>query len=208
MAMKLYGILASNNVRRAYAVALHLQLDVELIEVVPRTPAAQSPEFRRMSPAGRVPAFADGDYVTDESHAIMLYLAEQRPNTLWPATPRARAQVMRWICWGQAHFRQGWQPVQFERVIKPLLLKAQPDEAAVAAALPVFHQEAAILDGHLAGRKWLVDDALSLADFSIGASFSYAQPARLPLEPYAHIRTWLARLDELPAWRQTAPRPQ
>lgn len=206
MAMKLYGILGSNNVRRAYAVALHLGLDVELIEVMPRSPQAQTPEFRRMSPAGRVPAFADGDYVTDESHAIMLYLAEQRPGTLWPATPRARAQVMRWICWGQAHFREGWQPLQYERVIKPLLLKAAPDEAAAERALPAYHREAAILDAHLAGRQWLVDERLSLADFSIGAAFSYAAPARIPLEPYANIRAWLARLDELPAWRQTAPR--
>jgi glutathione S-transferase len=206
MAMKLYGILGSNNVRRAYAVALHLGLDVELIEVVPRSPDAQTPEFRRMSPAGRVPAFADGDYVTDESHAIMLYLAEQRPDTLWPATPRARSQVMRWICWGQAHFREGWQPLQYERVIKPLLLKAVPDEAAAERALPAYHREATILDGHLAGRRWLVDERLSLADFSIGAAFSYATPARIPLEPYANIRAWLSRLDELPAWRQTAPR--
>jgi glutathione S-transferase len=208
MAMKLYGILGSNNVRRAYAVALHLQLDVELIEVMPRSPEAQTPEFRRMSPAGRVPAFADGDYVTDESHAIMLYLAEQRPDTLWPATPRARAQVLRWICWGQAHFREGWQPLQYERVIKPLLLKTPGDEAAVERALPAFHREAAILDRHLAGRQWLADDSLSLADFSIGAAFSYAAPSRFPLEPYANIRAWLARLDQLPAWQQTAPRPR
>jgi hypothetical protein len=42
--MKLYGTTFSNNVRRAYA-ALHLGIEVELIEVRPRTPAANTPEF-------------------------------------------------------------------------------------------------------------------------------------------------------------------
>jgi len=143
--------------------------------------------------------------VTDESHAIMLYLAEAKPNTLWPGDRRARAQVMRWISWSLAHWRNGWQPLQFERVIKPLLLKGQPNQAAIDQALPIFHQEAKLLDAHLAGRQWLVGNDVTLADFSVASGLSYAAPAQIPLDPYANIRAWNARMDALPAWQKTAP---
>ena len=204
--MKLYGTLLSNNVRRAYAVALHVGAPVELVEVIPRTPAANTPEFRRMSPGGRVPAFSDGDFSTDESQAIMLYLAESRPGTLWPGDRVGRAQVMRWMSWSLAHWRSGWQPLQFERLIKPAFLKGQTDELAVAQALSIFHAEAAILDGYLAGRTWLVGQDVTLADFSVAAGLCYAGQAKLPLENYPHIRAWYQRVEALPAWQASAPR--
>ena len=203
---KLYGTLLSNNVRRAYAVALHVGATVELVEVAPRTPGANTPEFRHMSPGGRVPAFSDGDFSTDESQAIMLYLAEARPGTLWPGDRVGRAQVMRWMSWSLAHWRSGWQPLQFERFIKPAFLKGVPDELAVAQALPVFHAEAAILDAHLAGRTWLVGHDITLADFSVAAGLCYAAQAKLPLEGYGNFRAWYQRVEALPAWQQSAPR--
>ena len=204
--MKLYGTPMSNNVRRAYAVALHTGAPVELVEVIPRTPAANTPEFRRISPGGRVPALSDGDFSTDESHAIMLYLAETQPGMLWPGDRVQRAQVMRWMSWSLAHWRSGWQPLQFERFIKPAFLNGPTDESAVKQALPIFHAEAAILDAHLAGRTWLVGDAVTLADFSVAAGLCYAAQAKLPLDGYGNIRIWYQRVEALPAWQKSAPR--
>ena len=207
MSMKLYGVMGSNNVRRAYAVALHLDLPVEHIDLFPRTPAADTPEFRRMSPAGRVPAFSDGDFVTDESHAIMLYLAEAKPNTLWPGDRKLRAQVMRWMSWSLAHWSAGYGPVQYERVIKPFILKAAArsggDRSGHADLSP--GSEAA---GHspygqaMAGR-------LRRSRSRISAwlqGLSYAGPAKFPLEPYPNIREWYSRIEALPAWQKTAPK--
>ncbi len=204
--MKLYGTLISNNVRRAYAVALHLGLPIEIVEVLPKSPAANSPEFRRLSPSGRVPAFSDGEFGTDESHAIMLYLAEANPNTLWPRERRPRAEVMRWMSWALAHWRQGWGPLQFERFVKPTYFKGQPDEKIVEQALTVFHMEAKILDAHLVNRKWLLGNELTLADFSVAAGLCFAGAVQLPLENYPNIRRWYARMESLPAWQESAPR--
>lgn len=203
--MKLYGTLASNNVRRALAVARHLGIEVEHVDIMPLTPAADSPEFRRASPTGRVPALIDGDFLLCESHAIMLYFAGLTPNALWPQDNRARAQVMQWMSWSLAHWHPGWQPLQWERLIKPLIFKGETDAAVVARAEEVFHREARVLDAHLAGREWLVGAEVTLADFSVAAGLGYARPAALPLEPYANIRSWYGRVEQLPAWRATAP---
>jgi glutathione S-transferase len=204
--MKLYGTTFSNNVRRAYAVALHLGIEVELIEVRPRTPAANTTGFRRLSPNGRVPAFSDGDFRTCESHAIMVYLSESTPNTVWPAGRRARAEVVHWMSWALAHWRLGWQPLQFERFVKPRLLGGQTDKRIVEEALPVFHTEARLLNNHLVNRTWLVEEGLTLADFSVAAGLCHAEPAQLPLEAYPEIRRWYASINALPAWQNSAPK--
>lgn len=203
--MRLYGTLASNNVRRAMAVAKHLGIEVEHVDLMPLTPAADAPEFRRASPAGRVPALIDGDFLLNESHAIMLYFTSLVPNTLWPQDARARAEVMRWMSWSLAHWHGGWQPLQWERFIKPLLFKGTTDAAAVARAEEIFHREARLLDAHLAGREWLVGSGLTLADFSVAAGLGHARPAGLPLEPYGNIRAWYGRIEQLAAWQATAP---
>ena len=65
---------------------------------------------------------------------------------------------------------------------------------------------APVLDKHLAGRSFLVGDGVTLADFSVGACFSYAAVSGIPWGDYANVRAWCARLDEIPAWKNTAPR--
>jgi glutathione S-transferase len=203
--MKLYGTLASNNVRRALAVAKHIGLPVEHIDLMPLTPGANTPEFRRLSPAGRVPVLVDGDFALTESTAIMLYFANQKPNNLWPKENRAQADVLRWLSWSLQHWYAGWRPLQWERFIKPTFFKGTTDAAVVAEAEKVFHQEAKILDEHLAGRTWLVGNEITLADFSVAAGLGFAGPAQLPLAPYGNIRAWYARIEQLPAWQATTP---
>ena len=56
-----------------------------------------------------------------------------------------------------------------------------------------------------AGKTWVSQDRLTLADFSLAASFALAGPARLPIGDYVNLRAWLGRVQELEAWQKTAP---
>jgi len=58
---------------------------------------------------------------------------------------------------------------------------------------------------HLRGRKYLVDDLLTVADFAVAAALPYADKARLPLDGFVEIERWYAQLNELPAWRDPFP---
>ena len=60
-----------------------------------------------------------------------------------------------------------------------------------------------MLDGQLAGKKFITGDTLTLADFSLGAALNLAEIAHFPIEPYAEIRRWHAGLRALPAWQKT-----
>ena len=62
---------------------------------------------------------------------------------------------------------------------------------------------AAVLDKHLATRRWLVWDGVTLADYAVAAPLMYLERARLPLDAYPHLLAWFERVQALPAWRNT-----
>lgn len=204
--MKLYYFPPSANTRKAHAVAIHLELPLELQLIDLQKGEQHTPEFLKLNPTGRTPVLQDGDFILWESTAIIQYLASQVSNTLWPEDMKSRADIVRWQSWELAHWIQGCQPLQYENFLKQLLQLGDPDPQAVQRATEIFHKEATVLNTHLADRKFLVKDTLTLADFSVASSLTYAVPGRFPLEDYPHIRSWYARIEELPAWQKTAPR--
>ncbi|MEM6518998.1 MAG: glutathione S-transferase family protein [Cyanobacteria bacterium P01_D01_bin.71] len=204
--MKLYYFPPSPNTRRVHAVALQLQLPVELAFVDLQKSEQQHPRFLQLNPTGRVPVLQDDELVLWESTAIMQYLASQVPNALWPENIALRADIMRWQSWQLAHWQRACQPLQFERVIKQILQLGDPDPDVVDSATANFHREAKVLNEHLASRSYLVAQTLTLADFAVASDLTYAVPGQFPLVHYPHIRAWYERLEQLPAWQQTAPR--
>jgi hypothetical protein len=55
----------------------------------------------------------------------------------------------------------------------------------------------------LKGKKFVTGDALTVADFSLGAPVNLADMGHFPIEPYAEIRRWLRTLRALPPWQKT-----
>jgi glutathione S-transferase len=208
MTMMLYGFPPSPNTWKVRAVAAHLGIPVELEFVDLSQGRQRAPEYLALNPTGRTPVLVDGDFVLWESNAIMQYLADQKPNRLWPNDARSRADIMRWQSWQLAHWsKEGCEPLIFQRLVKKLLNLGPPDEAAVAGGIEAFNREARVLEGHLVKRSYLVGSEVTLADFSVAAPLFYAKEADLPLASYPQVRDWFARVAALPAWRDSAPTP-
>ena len=113
---------------------------------------------------------------------------------------------MRWQSWHLQHWSRGTTILIFENLVKKIMNLGEPDPKAVAQGTELFHQDAAVLDKHLEGRPYLVNDALTLADFTVAAALVHAEPAKIPLEKYGNIRRWFGAQVALPAWTETAPR--
>ena len=77
--------------------------------------------------------------------------------------------------------------------------------AMVEEANGYIRKYGAILNDHLRGRRYVVDDALTIADFAVGAALPYAERAKSPLDGFTEIARWADRLNELPAWRDPFP---
>jgi glutathione S-transferase len=204
--MKLYTFPASPNARKVAIVAAHLGMPLEAVIVDLAKKETHTPEFLALNPNGKIPVLVDGDFVLWESNAIIQYIAGKKPNSLWPDDARARADITRWQCWQLAQWMEGVFALTRENLLKPMLMKMEPDAEQVKRGEEAFRRDAAVLDAHLARHPYLVNDALTLADIAVGTYLMYAVPAKMPIGSYKNIQAWFARIEALPAWQQTAPK--
>ena len=204
--MKLYFHPMSGNSRRVLLVATHLEVPLERVVVDLTKGEQRSQPHLARNPNGRVPVLEDDGFLLWESRSIMVYLADKTPGqTLLPTDPRGRADVNRWLFWCAAHMAPANTVLVFENFVKSVTGRGPADSAEVARGEALVAQYAPVLDAHLAGRTWVSQDRLTLADFSLAASFALAGPARLPIADYANLRAWLGRVQEIDAWKRTAP---
>ena len=93
--MKQYEFAFTRSIRARWTLQ-ELGVDFEAITVDLGAGEHRRPEFLAINPAGKLPAFVDGDLVLTESAAIVLYLAEKYRKFL-PTDPRGRAEVNKWL---------------------------------------------------------------------------------------------------------------
>jgi len=204
--VKLFVARLSPNCVRVLLVKESIELPVEVVDVDLRKGANKEPSFLAINPNHKVPALQDGDYALWESNAINQYLAARAGRTdLWPLGAGEQADVSRWQFWTHTHWNTAANPIVYERVLRAFFGQGASDEAVVAAKLPELREALKVLDDHLATRRWLSLDRLTLADFSLAASMTYALRANLPFSEYPHFEAWLGRIRELPVWKKALP---
>jgi glutathione S-transferase len=205
--MKLYFHPLSGNSRRVLLTATHLDVPLERIVVdLAKNEQRGEPHLAR-NPNGRVPVLDDNGFVLWESRAIMQYLCDKTlGQTLMPTDAQGRAEVNRWLFWCAMHMSPANAILVQENFVKPLT--GRPTDAAeLARGEALFALNAPILDAHLAGKTWIAQDHVTLADYSLAAGFALAGVAKFPIESYANIRSWLGCMQELDAWKKTTPPP-
>jgi len=112
--------------------------------------------------------------------------------------------VTRWQFWDLAHWHPACAVFAVEYLIKPRLLGInEPDMTAVAKGTEEFERAAKVLDGQLAGKRFVTGDRLTLADFSLGAGHEPGHNGALSGRAYSEIKRWYASLCALPAWQKT-----
>lgn len=201
--MKLYYF-ETLNPQKACAVARYLQSPVEFVRIDLGRGENRTAEFLAMNPNGKVPVLHDQGRSIWESNAIMCYLADAAKSDLWPHDAR-QIDILRWLSWDANHFTRHAGSLYFQHIIKPMFGLGDVDPAAVEEATGFFNKFAGVLNDHLKGRKFLVGDTLSIADFAVAVTLPHAEAAKLPLDAFPEIQRWHARLNELPAWREPFP---
>jgi glutathione S-transferase len=153
-------------------------------------------EFLAMNPSGRVPVLQlDDGRTLAESNAILAYLADG--SEYLPTDPFDRAKVNQWLNFEQEQVEsvigalRHWTMTGKLARRRPELVQAKREGAANTLR---------ILDGQLATRPFIAGDRYTIADMSIFAYASRAQEAGLALEPYPHVRAWIARVEVQPGF--------
>ena len=143
-----------------------------------------------------------------ESNAIIQYLADKSSaSNFFPKEVAARSDIVRWQFWESLHFNKAVGGICWETMAKPSMGLGDPDEGAIKTSTEDFHRFAKILNDRLDGRKFIMGDTVSAADFSVASHSALAlhPESRVPLDDYANIKGWYGSLEEIPAWAKTAP---
>ncbi len=189
---------------RACAVARYLNAPVEYAYLDFAKGEHQAPAYLAINPNGKVPTLVKGERVTWEADAVMCRLSDDMGADLWPHDSR-QIDIVRWFSWNAQHFTRAGGALYFEHIVKKRFNLGPADPEEVEEAHAEFRRWAKVLDDHLAGRKWLVGDSLTVADFAVAMVLPFADDAQLPLADFAQVRRWHGRLNEIEAWRNPFP---
>jgi glutathione S-transferase len=154
----------------------------------------RQPAYRAINPLGTVPAIDDGGRIVTDSNAVLTYLAlAYDPARRWlPADPVAAAEVVRFLSFAAGPVRYGPAEARLVTVFGADL------DLAKAQGLAARHLPE--LDAELAQRPFLVGDPPTIADVANYAYVAHAPEGGVSLDPYPHVRAWLARVEALPGF--------
>jgi len=190
----------NSNPRLAVAVARYVNAPVEFIRAAPFAPD-QIEFVRTLNPNTRVPILVENDVPLWEADAIACRLCQLTGSDLWPA-PARLPELLRWLSWAHQHFNPPCSAFYFENIVKPTFTSDRAPQSVMDGHMQQFRQFAQILNDVLKGRRWLIDDTLSYADFRVAFVFPYAGQAGLPLADYPEVQRMSDQLNELDAWRE------
>ncbi|MCY0991600.1 glutathione S-transferase family protein [Nannocystis sp. ILAH1] len=192
--------------RRVVALAKHLGIAAEFVEVDLVGGDLKQPTYARLNPNMKAPTLVDGEFVLWESSAIMAHLCIQAGSDMWPAhAPSEQVEVMRWLGWNDCHWSEAVGPFYFEHIIKPSFGFGEPDREELKAKVDNLRRFARVLDRHLEGREFVACGRLTIADFHLASMATDWRESEMPLADFAHVVRWLERLRQLPAWADPWP---
>lgn len=165
----------------------------------------KSPEFLSLNPNGRIPVIVDrdpagpgeGPVALFESGAILFYIAE-KSGRLLPKHPIERIEAIKWLFFASSQLTHTAMQVHW-------LVRLQAD-GKPAPHLDDYRVELrrlyGVLDGVLAGRKWLAGSEHSIADIAAWTWIERHATHGMVLESFPALLDWYARLDARPATRK------
>jgi len=160
----------------------------------------KTPEFLSLNPNGKIPAIIDPDgpggrpLPLFESGAILQYLAE-KTGQLLPRDPARRYQTIQWV-----HFQMGGIGPMFGQV--GFFHKFAGKEIADKRPLERYVNESRrlldVIEQHLAGRQWIMDDDYTIADISMlgwvrNLIGFYGARELVGFDDLNHVPSWLER---------------
>jgi glutathione S-transferase len=190
--MLLYDNPASGNCYKVRLLLAQLGLDYERRELDVVDRSNRKEVLGDLNPGLRVPTLVlDDGRSLGESGAILSYLADG--TALVPEDPYERAQVLQWM------FFEQYSHEPYVAVARFWLTKGiEVDPETLAERQRVGHLALDAMEGHLAGRSYLVGERCSIADIALYAYTHVADEGGFDLAPYTAVNAWLDRVAAQP----------
>ena len=157
----------------------------------------QTPEFKKLNPAGAVPVFEQDGWVLTQNAAILNYLADTHPEAKLggDGTPKSRAEVNRWLSFLNADVHPSFHPLFGSTAFLEGPTAIEKTKDAARTKLRGLFERA---DAQLAGRDWLAGSR-SIADPYLYVVLRWAKAMDVDLDGLDHLARFRARMETDPA---------
>ncbi|KAG8191128.1 hypothetical protein JTE90_010051 [Oedothorax gibbosus] len=188
--------------RAVLMTAAYVGVSVNVKDVDLWTGENLKPEFTKMNPQHTVPTIDDNGFILWESRAVQTYLANKYApdNSVYPKDPQVRAAVDRML-----YFDIGTLYKAEGEYLYPQLFAGQ---AADPVKLEAFKKALTLFEELLGKTKYAAADHITLADFSIFASLTFAEVADFSYAEYPKISAYMQKLkSEVPNHEEINEKP-
>ncbi len=190
----LYGVPLSPFVRKALLALEYKGLEYDN---VPTFPGDESPEFRAISPLGKIPVLDHDGFSVPDTSVICRYLDRIAPEkSLYPQDARLEAQA----CWleeyADSRLIELCAGLFRERLLKPKMLNEPTDEGLVQDILVnALPKALTYVETQTPETGYLVGDSLSIADLAVVTCFVQARYGNFEVDGalYPKLRSYLDR---------------
>lgn len=163
----------------------------------------QSPAFKAINAAGKIPVLIDGEMTLSESAAIVMFVADKYPDApLMPAHVAQRAEVFRWIFYAVTEVEPHLWAIAQHRF-------ALPEDKRVPALEPTctWQLERAFrpVEQMLVERPFIAGATFSAADILVTHCLTWALSAKLSGVGPASL-AYIERMRQRPAFVRAAER--
>jgi len=165
--------------------------------------------YERRHPFRKVPAFEHDGFALYEAPAILRYVDEafegpalQPREAMWRARMTQAISIVDSYTYGPII-----GTIVIQRVIVPMQ-GGNPDEAAIAAAVPAARTAIAVFDGFLSETPWLAGQEFTLADAHLAPVIDYFRQVpegESVLAEHAHLTRWWERASVRGSVESTTP---
>ncbi|WP_309606745.1 glutathione S-transferase family protein [Phenylobacterium sp.] len=195
--MIIYGSSMSPFVRKTMVFATEKGLDFEVRQTA-------APEFKTISPFGKMPGFADGDFAISDSTAIITYLdaAHPQPNLI-PTDPKTRARTIWYEEYGDTIVAACGGKIFFNRVVSQKFFGRPGDLAAADEAQKTeFPRLMDYLESVVPASGFLVEDRFTLADIAVASPLATLALGDCHIEAAKHPKAaaYVARIWQRPSF--------
>ena len=152
-------------------------------------------DFTRINPKGQVPVLGldNGEFLT-EGPAIVQYIADRKPEAgLIPAAgTMERTRVQEWLNFITSELHKGFSP----------LFRPSTPEGYKTISKENLANRFAYLDGHLAGRDYLLGKPFTVADAYLFTVAGWSKPMNIDLGRWPNLNCFQERVGARPKVRE------
>lgn len=200
--MKIYHTKGTRGLRVIWACEeLGIPYDVEIIDFSPTF--RNSPEWRELSPTGKVPAMEDDGFVMYESGAMLQYVLDRYSDgSLTPTLgTEDSAHCLQWGWFAEATFARPLGDIIHHTLIKPEAerIPAVVEDARTRALSCLDAVEAAVIDA-----DYLVANTFGAADIMMGYTLMLAQRVNVLTGDHPNATAYYQRLTSRDAFQKAA----